>query len=196
MLLISFVICVACRNAVSHEDSAAAPIFPMGGHVLRASHGHPRCVPLGKRREDSNPVTAAVAARRSPSWVKNGRVARCRFAGPGRRRRIPLVSRTGATTRRGCATSPASSFRPGRSTRAGRSPLGRVPPTDFTTLSVTREQTTAISRGRARRRSSERSASATQAEPPSIRRTTCCRARYRRLMTVPSRMRSARAVSL
>ena len=37
---------------------------------------------------------------------------------------------------------------------------------------------------------------ANQSEPPSIRRTTCWRARYRRLITVPSRIRRAWAASL
>ena len=52
-----------------------------------------------------------------------------------------------------------------------------VPPTDFTTSASRASRPTAISRRRARRCSSERSTPATQAEPPSSRRTTCCRAR-------------------
>ena len=71
-----------------------------------------------------------------------------------------------------------------------------VSPKDFTTLTVTRERADGDQES-----SGEKVLVGTvdcggQAEPPSMRRTTCWRARYRRLMTVPSRIRSARAVSL
>jgi hypothetical protein len=84
-------------------------------------------------------------------------------------------------------TVPVGTFNEGRNVTL----WAGVSPKEFTTLTVTREAADGNQAS-----SGEKVLIGTVGSQPSIRRTTCCRARYSRLITVPSRIRRLFAASL